>query len=203
MLIGAVIMGLAMVQAVAAPKQSGEYYRWQDERGGVVYSDSLPPDKARAAHTVLDSQARKLRDLPPEATREERESLARERAQRAERESVERERAKRDALLLELYASEDSILQARDTRLASIDARSEVLTRQLQDQRERLAMLESQHPRHEEIPGLRLRIEATMQGVERLRQERQRTLDAFAADLERWRALKANGVKAPTSRLSP
>jgi len=202
MLHGMVMVGVVWFGGVSA-LQAGEYYRWRDERGEAVYADRLPPDKVREGHTVLDSLGREVRRLAPEPTPEERAAILRERARRAEQERAEREQAARDAMLLKLYSSEAAILEACDARLASLDARREVIERQLADQRKRLAMLEQQHPRDEEIPDLRRRIEEGERGAERLRQERARMVESFALDLQRWRTLKAAPVGATRPPLNP
>lgn len=203
MLYGMAMLGIMGWLGGVSSLQAGEYYRWQDDRGAVVYADRLPPDKAREGHTVLDPRGRELRRLSPEPSPEERAVMLRERALRADQERTEREQAARDAMLLKLYSGEASILEARDARLAGLDARSAVLARQLDDQRERLALLERQHPGHEEIPGLHQRIEEGKQGFDRLRQERLRVVESFAAELARWRVLKAASTDAARSRLSP
>lgn len=195
MLLGAVMIGSLLARAVGVPLHAGEYYRWQDDRGAVVYTDRLPPDRVREGHAVLDPHGRELRRLSPEPTPEERAAILRERA--------EREQAARDAMLLKLYSGEESILQARDARLAGLDAQREVIERQLVAQRERLAMLERQYPGHEEIAVLRRRIEEGERGIERLRQERLRMAESFALELERWRALKAASADEARARLSP
>ncbi|MGC9008695.1 MAG: hypothetical protein ACP5IY_06460, partial [Halothiobacillaceae bacterium] len=183
--------------------QAAELYRWKEPGGAVVYADTLPPDKVRGGHAVLDLKGREVRQIAPELTPQEREALRRE---EDEREALRREaqkQAERDAMLFKLYASESSILEARDARLAALDAQREVLVRQLDDQRARLVMLEGSEPDHVEIPELRRRIEEGARGIERLRQERLRTVDTFALDLERWRALKAASADKASARINP
>ncbi|MEW6727746.1 MAG: DUF4124 domain-containing protein [Pseudomonadota bacterium] len=202
MLLGAVIMG-GFLALGALGVDAAELYRWKEAGGAVVYADTLPPDKVRDGHAVLNPQGREVRLLAPEPTPEEREALRREEAQREALRREAQKQAERDAMLLKLYASETSILEARDARLAALDAQREVLERQLDDQRARLAMLEGREPGHAEIPELKRRIEEGGQAIERLQQERRRTVDAFAQDLARWRALKLVSCSAPRSRLSP
>jgi hypothetical protein len=203
MLLGAVMIGGLFAHAVGAPLHADEYYRWQDERGVVVYTDRLPPDRVRNGHAVLDPQGRELRRLSPEPTPEERAAIQRERALRAEQERAERERAARDAMLLKLYSGEESILQARDARLAAIDAQQGVIERQLADQRARLAMLERDHPQSEEIPEQRRRIEEGVRALERLKQDRARVQEGFLRDLLRWRELMAASPRAARPQLTP
>jgi hypothetical protein len=205
MLLGAVIMG-GYLALGSLGVQAAELYRWKEAGGAVVYADTLPPDKVREGHAVLDPKGREVRQIAPEPTPEEREALRREEAQREALRREAQEQARRDAALLKLYASESSILEARDARLAALDAQRTVLERQLDDQRTRLAMLEEREPGHAEIPWLKDRIEEGGKAIERLRQERQRTVDAFAQDLARWRVLKfaSNGSSsAPRARLNP
>ncbi|MDM7322895.1 MAG: DUF4124 domain-containing protein [Gammaproteobacteria bacterium] len=202
MLLSAVIMGGVLALAVS-DVDAAELYRWKESGGAVVYADILPPDKVRDGHAVLNSQGREVRQLPPELSPEEREALRREEAQREALRREAQKQAERDAMLLKLYASETSILEARDARLAAQDAQCKVLERQLDDQRARLAMLEEREPGHAELPELKRRIEEGEQAIERLQQERQRTVEAFAQDLARWRALKRVSSSAPRSQLSP
>lgn len=202
MSLGVVIMGGVLALGVPGV-HAAELYRWKEAGGAVVYSDTLPPDKVRDGHAVLNPQGREVCVLPPELTPEEREALRREEAQREALRREAQKQAERDAMLLKLYASESSILEARDARLAALDAQREVLEHQLSDQHARLVMLEGREPGHAEIPELKRRIEEGGRAIERLQQERRRTVDAFAQDLARWRALKSVSSSAPRSRLSP
>ncbi len=202
MLYGMAMLGMGWFGGVT-PLEAGEYYRWQDDRGAVVYSDRLPPEKVREGHAVLDPHGRELRRLSPEPAPEERAAILHEQALRAHQERAEREQAERDAMLLNLYSDEDSIRHARDARLAGLNARREVIERQLVDQRERLGMLERQYPGHEEIPALRLRIEQGERSIERLLEDIRRTAESFDADLERWRVLKSASRRSPQARVSP
>lgn len=173
------------------PLHAGEFYRWQDEQGKAVYADHLPPDKVHEGHAVLDAQGRELRRLPPEPTAQEREAMRREQARREQEAQAAREQQARDAMLLDLYASEASLIEVRDARLASLDAQREALEQQLADQRAWLEMLETRHPGHEDIPLVRQRITEGEKEIERLRLERERIVESFARDLQRFRALKA------------
>lgn len=205
MLLGAVFMG-GVLALGALGVDAAEVYRWKEAGGAVVYADTLPPDKVRDGHAVLNAQGREVRQLPPELSPEEREALRREEAQREAQRREAQKQAERDAMLLKLYASEASILEARDARLAALDAQRKVLERQLDDQRARLALLEGREPGHAELPELKRRIEDGEQAVERLRQERLRTVEGFARDMERWRMLKSTSTSsniAPRVRLSP
>ncbi|MGK0674088.1 MAG: DUF4124 domain-containing protein [Halothiobacillaceae bacterium] len=199
---GMVIMG-GVLALGALGVHAAELYRWKEAGGAVVYTDTLPPDKVRDEHAVLNPQGREVRALPPELTPEAREGLRREEVQREALRREAQKQAERDAMLLKLYASESSILEARDARLAALDAQRKALEHRLNDQHARLVMLEGHEPSHAEIPELKRRIEEGRQALERLRQERQRTEDTFTQDLERWRALKLVSGSAPRSRLSP
>lgn len=202
-LFGAAVIAGCMVFGLSGALLAGEYYRLQDERGGVVYTDRMPPEKVRDGHAVLDPHGREVRRLPAEATPAEREAMQREQMRRAEQERTARKQAEHDAMLLSLYASEASIREAREARVGGLQSRHEILGRQLAGQRERLGMLERQYPGHEEIPGLRLRIEQGERSIERLLKDLRRTAESFDADLERWRVLKSVPRRSPQALLSP
>lgn len=198
-------VGLALVWGAL---QAAELYRWQEGgSGAVVFSDRLPPEKVKDAHTVYNPQGREVRSLPPELTSEQREALRREQAMREQAEREARMQAERDAMLLKLYASEAAIHEAREARLAALDSQRAVLAHQLEDQRARLAVLGS-HPADQiEAQELRRRIAEKEQALLRLQQERLRTVESFARDMERWRALKTASSTtppiAPRTRLNP
>lgn len=182
---------------------AAELYRWSDDRGGAVYADRLPPDKVREGHAVLDRQGRELRNLPPEASPEERAERAQKADVARERSQLEAELARRDGTLRQLYASEAAILQARDARLEGLDAQRHVMTRQLVAHRDRLAMLEHAHPDDEEIPSLRKRIAEGDTVVADLLRERARVEMRYAADLDRWRQIRPVSRIAPRTPLNP
>ncbi len=182
-----------------APMCAADVYRLGN---GAHYTDHLPPERVQEGYTVLDKQGREVRRLPPAATPEELEAERRKAAAKREKQRLEEAQAKRDAVLLQLYASEDAIRAAREARLESLASRRVVLVGQVQSMRQRLALLEREDPQSDEIPRLHRRLAEYEETERLLLRERQAEMARFDADLERWRYLKQTGAR-PVVKASP
>lgn len=187
-----------------APAGAADVYRLNEERGGVHYTDRLPPERVREGHTVLDAEGREKKTLPPVGTPEEQEAERLRQEQRRERERLVREQIQRDMMLIKLYATEDAINTARDARLEGVDSQRAVLVNQMLTNRQRMDLLLREDPTSDEIPHLRRKMASDESAVRNLLQERLAIEARFAADLERWRTLKSGGgVGGPRSNSAP
>ena len=176
-----------------APVGAADVYRLNEERGGVYYTDRLPPERVREGHTVLDSEGREKKTLPPVGTPEEQKAERLRQAQRREQERLVREQAQRDMMLIKLYASEEAINTARDARLEGVDSQRAVLVNQMLTNRQRMDLLLREDPTSAEIPQLQRKMASDEGAVRNLLHERLAIEARFAADLERWRVLKSGG----------
>ncbi len=192
------LLFLALAQPVLA-----RLYRWVDENGKVHYSDRLPPAAVKNPHAQLDSRGLVIEKegrakTPEEIAREEELKRLREEQQH----QLEEQKA-RDKVLLNTFRSEDDIIMARDGKLATYDAQIRIaytnierLKAWLETQKKKAAALERKGRKVpqkllREIENTRNQIKANYESI--LRQERAKDLlrKKYAADLKRFRELKA------------
>lgn len=110
--------GLALALLLTAAASWAVTYRWVDEKGGVHYGDSIPPQYAGQGHTELSPQGRVLKRIeraPDSAEARERREQADVRREMAAREELERQR--RDNALLATFNDVREIDQARQRAL--------------------------------------------------------------------------------------
>ncbi len=192
------LLSLALTQSALA-----RLYRWVDENGKVHYSDRLPPTAVKNPHAqlnnnglVVEKQGRAK--TPEEIAREEELERLREEQKR----QLEEQKA-RDKVLLNTFRSEDDIIMARDGKLATYDAQIRIaytnierLKAWLETQKKKAAALERKGRKVpqkllREIENTRNQIKANYESI--LRQERAKDVlrKKYAADLKRFRELKA------------
>ncbi|MEW6444581.1 MAG: hypothetical protein ACOZAQ_10865 [Pseudomonadota bacterium] len=193
-------MAGALALSVSMGLGAADVYRLE---GGSLYTDRLPPDRVKEGYTVLDKDGREIRRMPPALTPEELEAEKRRVLERREQQRLDQQQQQRDSALLKLYASEEAIVTARDSRLGGLDSQRAVMVSQMSTVRQRLELLERQDPSSAEIPVLRQRLAANEETVRLLLKERQSENERYNADLERWRYLKQTGKQTgamPTTR---
>ena len=178
-------------------------YKWVDANGTVHYSDSLPPEAVIKPHEKLDKRGLVIErtgraKTPEEIAREQELKRLREKQQRL----LEEQKAK-DKVLLNTFRTEDDIILARDGKLATYDAQIRIayanierLKAWLETQKKKAAAQErkgKQVPAKllAEIKNTRQQIKANYESI--LRQERDKEFirKKYAADLARFRELKA------------
>ncbi|HHO69934.1 MAG TPA: DUF4124 domain-containing protein, partial [Halothiobacillus sp.] len=108
-------------------------YRWVDENGRTIISNTVPPSQVHLGYEVLDADtAQVIRRVEPTKTEEE---LAAEREAARQEEARREEQARqqqRDQMLLQLYSDEEALVRARDIRLGDIESKLAALRRALE-----------------------------------------------------------------------
>ncbi len=104
--------------ALATGLAQAATYRWVDEKGGVHYGDTIPPQQSDLGHQELDKQGRVLMEAPrTRLTPAERKHQQEEEARREAEKRQADEQARRDRALLSSYTSEAEIDLVRDRAL--------------------------------------------------------------------------------------
>ncbi len=110
---------------------AGNFKCWTDDKGVYNCGNVIPPEYSPKGHDQFDKRGRKVESVAPEKSKVEREAiLSAEREQEIARIKAEKQEAE-DRKLLDIYPSENAIMRARDSKLASIDAGIKVSKNQL------------------------------------------------------------------------
>ena len=197
----------AIALVIAGTLVSGDawsaMYRWVDEDGTVHYSDKLPPEAIRREREVLDDQGRRLNVYPPAKTLAQKAEEARQREAAAAEQARLEEEKRKDRVLLQTFTTVEEIEMARDDRLAQIEAQIAIAESKLerlrreQDQlRQRVEAIEKQG--NPVPPQLQENYDTARQSLldnekflQARRAEHAELAEKFAADIERFKALKA------------
>lgn len=107
---------------MASSQLSAQVYRWVNERGEIIYSDTMPPTDAKSGHEVLDQKGLEIRRVEPQKTplqiRIERLEAQKNRALEQQR-RLERTR---DTALIVTFANVQQIDKLRDERVGLIES---------------------------------------------------------------------------------
>lgn len=115
-----------------------QVYKWVDEDGNVHYSQTLPPERATAAHETLNSEG-----LVVERTgtvEEQREKQAREAAAQAA-EAASEKQAREDRLFLASFPTEADVRRMIESRRETVLAEQRSVEGLIDQNRERFASL--------------------------------------------------------------
>lgn len=176
-----------------SPGMASVMYRFTNARGDPVYSDTLPPEQARAGYQRIDTETGQVLEsvapqLPPD---ELADKLRREQALKECRDELDR--------IYQLYGTEADIDHARTEALAALDTRVSQLQANLRQAEREQGRLRSQAADAEragrEIPARVLQnIEhgrsqiRTLQGeIAQRHEEQERAGARYARDLDRFR----------------
>jgi chromosome segregation ATPase len=182
---------LTAALVVSASAGHAGAYRWVDESGRIHYSDAVPSGQAQRGYKIYDAEGRQVGAAEAAKTRDEYAAAQRQQA-------LAEAQAHRDRVLLATFTSEEDLEYAREERLATAESALAIAKEKLAELETQLAQLESstkQEPARADLSAqrddVRLRISELQADVLAKQQEQQAIKDAFAADLARFRELKA------------
>ncbi len=198
------VAGLA--SAADAPKKT---YRWVDKDGVVHFGDRLPAEYAASDRQVLNEYGVPVANQDIALTDEE---IAAKKAA-AKRAEEERKQAmlaaRRDQVLLDTYLSVDEIEALRDRRLELIDTQIKVTENYLAGLREILSKLQQEasafkpYSPDPQAPPIDERLARELantmdsimlyeKNLADTKTRKNEVMGRFAADIDRFRTLKAN-----------
>jgi len=114
------ISATIVMPCITSPLQA-KTFRWVDENGQVHYSDSIPPQEADRAYSVINKEGITVNSVEQAKTKEQLEEDKRLQAQQAEQERLARERANYDRILLDTYTKVGDLEETRDRYIATIE----------------------------------------------------------------------------------
>lgn len=171
-------------------------YRWVDEGGSVHYSDSVPTGQARLGYRVYDAEGRQISVVEAARTKEQLATALQQRA-------LVDEQARRDRILLATFTSEEDLEYARNEHLATLESTLAIAQEKIAELQRQSAELDAQaasSSAEQESPSedlarkrgaVRLKMSEIEVDVLAKEQQKQTIEDSFAADLARYRDLKA------------
>ena len=193
---------LAVAAALAcAGSAHAATYKWVDDKGGVHYSDKMPPEAIEKGNVELNKQGIPVKRNDPAPTLEQRRAKAaeeeRQKSLAKDREVVDR----RDRALMQSYTSEDEIDLARsravgtiESQLASAQAYSAQLAKRRQELDERRKSFgdKAVPPAIDrELEGIATELAKQDAFIAEKKRESVTVTARYDADKQRWRELRA------------
>lgn len=194
----AAALGLGAGAAVAADKA---LYRWVDENGQVHYGDKVPPkDAKQGRETINDGRVTKV--VPRELTGAELQAAQTRLLEEKARQDAKQQRLIYDRYLLQSFASVADLQAAREERLTAIEGRIALAQKAVLDNEKTLTDLRARSGAEPPTGDLKKQTESfegslvdNLQVLRRLRDERGLTEAKYAADIERFKQLRAGTIQ--------
>lgn len=184
---------------------------WTNNEGIRECGNTVPPEYAQKETRTLNERGRTTDIKERAKTAEE---ITAEKAQRAEEKRLANEEAERqrkqdayDRVLLATYLVENDIIRSRDRQSGSIDATVEItnitvdkLQNKLNANRKKAADLERKGKKlpkrlQQDISSLQEQIDEKKRFIHSKELEKKALHEKYAADMVRFRELKADGIK--------
>lgn len=183
-------LGAAVLACALSPAAVGQTItKCQDSEGNWHYGDFAAEACAESSTvTEIDQRGVKLRESEAPPTEEELEQRRAE--QQAEEEAAERRAREREEeqRLLRTYDNAQSIISARDQRVAAIERDLESYQLFREDLVEEKQAIQNGGDA-ERMENLEQQIRQYDQAIETLEEEKAETIEEYNRDLERYRAL--------------
>lgn len=184
-----IMAALLLVPSIA----NAGMYRYTDENGQVVISNTVPQNATKRGYDILGNQGQLLRSVPPAPTEEE---LAAREAEKQRQKELERQR-ELDSQLLKRFSSPDQAVRAMHRKVRELESLIQlkrgnisVLTSQLDAERSRAANMERAGKTIPEASLIKIRrLESQVQAIEReidaQEQDIEQLKTEFKADIQR------------------
>lgn len=178
-------------------------FRWVDENGRVHYSDQIPPSESKRAYTVLNKEGVTVNNIEKAKTKEEFAKEKRLKEQQEEQERIAREKQNHDHILLDTYTKVSDLEETRDRYIATLEGLIKVAQHKLTNLNSDLEKLNKTAANLERegkvIPGvtrqdisnLQRQIDLQNKFILSQRAQQKEVKDKFAADIKRFKELKA------------
>jgi hypothetical protein len=193
---------LFAIACLPSAVQAAKLYKWVDEDGHTHYSDKVPPSEVRRARSELDKHGITIDKVEAAKTAQQLRQEAEEKRLRMEQARLVEKQRQEDRVLLRTFRSEDDIIMTRDSQIQSVDTYIRVtqanikrLKNTLSEMQKNAAQLElggktvSQRYLNT-IESKRQALKDAYQSIVEREKEKNRIRQAFAHDLNRFRALR-------------
>lgn len=210
--VSAALLAVAVaLPAMAAPTLS-EHYRWKDTAGVVHFGDTIPATALAGGYDIVDNDGRVVRHVARELTPAERQAARAAAAQAAAAKRAADQQHMEDTQMLAAYPTAQDLAKSQQNQLQQIEVDIKTLKANLDSQEDSLGELLShaadlEHAKQPIPPYVNERIAAQRNTVndERATLARRRadlvhTQAAFAAQLQRYHALRTKYQGAGASQ---
>jgi len=192
-IISSAIALLATIGMLASTGAQAGMYRYEDENGRMVISNTIPQEATKRGYDILGNNGRVVETVPPAPTAEE---IAAREAEK-ERQRQAEIQSQKDKELLERYSHPDQAVRAMHRKVREMEGMIQlkrgnisVISSQLNNEQSRAADMERAG---REVPEASLekirRLEAQIDDVEQEIQNQRRQIeemkDEFKADIKR------------------
>jgi len=202
---------LGLICLIATGAASAKLYRWVDAEGNVHYSDKVPAEHSKRARKEFSKEGIVVKETGRAKTAEE---IAKDkemtRLRIEQQKLIDLQRAK-DRVLVRTFKTEDDILMARNGKLVAINAHIQITRVNIRRLKEKLAGMQKSAASLErqgstisrnllkDIEQSRKQLKDSYASIIRKEQEKEAIRQKYAADLDRFRALKNLAIKEEKS----
>jgi len=169
----------------------------------VHYGDKVPPKDSKQGRESINKQGTVTKVIPRELSGAELDQALARRAAEKAAEEAHQQRIVYDRYLLQSFASVADLQAAREERLTALDGRLQLAQNAVAETEKVLADLRARTAGKAADAALKTQIESyegslidNLQAVRKLRDERTATAAKFAADIERFKGLRAGTIRA-------
>jgi hypothetical protein len=178
-------------------------YKWVDENGEIQYGDRVPPQYATRERSVINDQGRTVKVYDAAKTPEEKAEAQALMQQRAEEKKLAEQQAVHDHSLLSTYSSEEDMLLARDSKVASVETLIQLTNSRLDSMQKRLNELTNDAAEFErsgkklpeglvnQMKNIKEQIRQNEAFVKNKQNEKEQIARKFDEDIKRYRELTA------------
>jgi len=178
-------------------------FKWVDENGEIQYGDRVPPQYASKERSVIDDQGRTVKVYEAPKSPEEKAVAQALMKQQAEAKKSKEQEAVRDHSLLSTYSSEEDMLQARDSKVASVETLIQLTNSRLESMQKRLNELTNDAAEFErsgkklpdglvnQMKNIKEQIQHNEDFLKAKQEEEEEIAHKFDEDIKRYRELTA------------
>jgi len=187
-------------------------FKWVDNEGHIHYGNRVPPEYAKLERKVINERGRTIMVYDALKTPEQREEEKQLAEKAAKNKVLAEKQAIHDRSLLATYSSEQDMLQAKNGKVAAVDALLQLTNRRVESMKERLLGLTEEAATYErsgkalpaslesQINNLRKQITTNAAFIKKKESERNTIVRKFDDDIKRYIELTAEKPDAEPSR---
>ena len=172
-------------------------FKWVDNEGHVHYGNRVPPEYAKQERKVMNERGRTVKVYDAAKTPEQWEAEQQQKEEAAKNKLLAEKQAVHDRSLLATYSSEQDMLLAKNSKVASVDALLQLTSSRIISMQERLHKLTEEAATYERSgKALPLSLEAQLKNL----REQISTNEAFVKEKELERMAIHNQFDADIAR---